>query len=168
MVAPTDGIVTVGSPNSGCLREGAEVTPTEPTTELDPRLNSGFTRLIGLRITAASGEEVHGELELSSDMLQPNGIVHGGVHCTLVETLASIGGSLWLGDDVGHVVGVSNSTDFLRATQSGTLFGSASPIHRGRSQQLWEVRIIDGADRLVAKGQVRLQNLRHSERAPKN
>lgn len=148
--------------------EGAEVTPTEPTTELDPRLSTGFTTLIGLKITAASGDEVRAELNVGPDLLQPNGILHGGVHCTLVETLASIGGALWLGEDVGPVVGVSNSTDFLRATQSGMLFAAAAPIHRGRSQQLWEVRITDAADRLVAKGQVRLQNLRTSERAPKS
>ena len=119
-------------------------------------------------ITAASGDEVRAELNVGPDLLQPNGILHGGVHCTLVETLASIGGALWLGEDVGPVVGVSNSTDFLRATQSGMLFAAAAPIHRGRSQQLWEVRITDAADRLVAKGQVRLQNLRTSERAPKS
>lgn len=143
------------------------MTPTEPSNELDPRLNTGFTKLIGLEITAASGDEVRAALELGPELLQPDGILHGGVLCTLVETLASIGAALWLGEDAGRVVGVSNSTDFLRSTQSGTLFACGSPIHRGRSQQLWEVRITDDADRLVAKGQVRLQNLRAAERAPK-
>lgn len=147
--------------------KGAAVTPTERAAELDSRLNTGFTKLIGLEITAASGDEVLAELELRPDLLQPNGILHGGVHCTLVESLASVGAALWLGEDAGRVVGVSNSTDFLRATQSGTLLARAAPIHRGRSQQLWEVRITDDADRLVAKGQVRLQNLRAAERAPK-
>ena len=143
------------------------MTPTEPTAELDSRLNTGFTKLIGLTITAASGDEVRAELEVGPDLLQPNGILHGGVHCTLVESLASIGGALWLGDEVGQVVGVANSTDFLRAAKGGMLFAVASPVHRGRSQQLWEVRITDAGDRLVAKGQVRLQNLRASERASK-
>jgi len=143
------------------------VTPTEPTAELDPRLNTGFTKLIGLTITAASGDEVRAELDVGPELLQPNGILHGGVHCTLVESLASIGGALWLGDDAGHVVGVSNSTDFLRTTKDGTLFAAATPVHRGRSQQLWEVRITDYAEQLVAKGQVRLQNLRTVERTPK-
>jgi len=56
------------------------VTPTEPTAELDPRLNTGFTKLIGLTITAASGDEVRAELEVGPDLLQPNGI------CTVVST----------------------------------------------------------------------------------
>ena len=57
------------------------------------------------------------------------------------------------------VVGVNNNTDFLRAISSGTVYGTATPVHRGRRQQLWIVTIADSDDRLVARGQVRLQNL---------
>jgi uncharacterized protein (TIGR00369 family) len=57
------------------------------------------------------------------------------------------------------VVGVNNSTDFLRAVTEGRLTATATPVHRGRSQQLWQVAVTDEQDRLVARGQVRLQNL---------
>ncbi len=57
------------------------------------------------------------------------------------------------------VVGVNNNTDFLRAIGSGTVYGAATPVHRGRRQQLWLVTITDSDDRVVARGQVRLQNL---------
>jgi len=64
------------------------------------------------------------------------------------------------GDDGGGaVVGVNNNTDFLRAIGSGTVYGTATPVHRGRRQQLWLVTITDADDRVVARGQVRLQNL---------
>ena len=62
-------------------------------------------------------------------------------------------------DRLDNVVGVNNNTDFLRATREGTLTAEATPIHRGRTQQLWEVRITDENDRLVSKGQVRLANI---------
>ena len=90
---------------------------------------------------------------------QPYGITHGGVYCTVVETVASVAAALWLGDD-GQVVGVSNHTDFLRAVRDGELVATGTPIHRGRLQQLWLVEIHDEQERLVARGQVRLQNLR--------
>jgi 1,4-dihydroxy-2-naphthoyl-CoA hydrolase len=32
-------------------------------------------------------------------------------------------------------------------------------VHRGRSQQLWQVDVFDDADRLVSRGEVRLANL---------
>jgi acyl-coenzyme A thioesterase PaaI-like protein len=57
-------------------------------------------------------------------------------------------------------VGVSNQTDFIRATTEGVLIGSATPIHRGRTQQLWQVTVTRESDaKLVARGQVRLQNV---------
>ena len=54
---------------------------------------------------------------------------------------------------------MSNQTDFLRAVRDGELTAVGTPVHRGRSQQLWQVEITDADDRLVARGQVRLQNL---------
>jgi 1,4-dihydroxy-2-naphthoyl-CoA hydrolase len=93
-------------------------------------------------------------------LYQPMGIVHGGVYCSMVESLASVAAYTWVAaNHGGSVVGVNNNTDFLRAINSGTVYGSASPVHRGRRQQLWVVTIVDSDDRLVARGQVRLQNI---------
>lgn len=91
--------------------------------------------------------------------LQAYGIVHGGVYCAVVESSASIGAALWFADR-GRTVGVANHTNFLRAARAGErLTATATPIHRGRSQQLWQVLIVDAEQRQVARGEVRLQNL---------
>ena len=91
------------------------------------------------------------------------GIVHGGVYCSMVESLASVAAYTWIdANGGGSVVGVNNNTDFLRAIGSGTVYGTATPVHRGRRQQLWLVTIADSDDRLVARGQVRLQNLQEA------
>jgi uncharacterized protein (TIGR00369 family) len=82
----------------------------------------------------------------------------------VVETAASIAAAAWLGER-GQVVGVNNSTDFLRAVREGTLHAVAEPVHRGRLQQLWLVEIRDPDDRLIARGQVRLQNLPQEQAA---
>jgi uncharacterized protein (TIGR00369 family) len=86
--------------------------------------------------------------------------VHGGVYCSIVESLASVSAQVWLNENgEGHVVGVNNNTDFLRAISSGTVTAVSTPIHRGRRQQLWLITITDDDDRVVARGQVRLQNI---------
>jgi 1,4-dihydroxy-2-naphthoyl-CoA hydrolase len=86
--------------------------------------------------------------------------VHGGVYCSMIESMASVAAFTWLAaHGGGNVVGVNNNTDFLRAIKSGTVYGKAEPVHRGRRQQLWLVTITDDNERLVARGQVRLQNL---------
>jgi uncharacterized protein (TIGR00369 family) len=122
----------------------------------------GFTNSLRLRVDHASGDRLVLRWTVQPTQWQPYGITHGGVYCTVVETVASVAGSLWLGDE-GQVVGVSNHTDFLRAVREGDLTATGTPIHRGRLQQLWLVEIHDERERLVARGQVRLQNLRTSE-----
>jgi 1,4-dihydroxy-2-naphthoyl-CoA hydrolase len=117
-----------------------------------------YAKFLGLEIDSADGDEVTAHWAVRPDLLQPYGIVHGGVHCSVVETLASLGAALWL-DDRGKVVGVSNSTDFFRAATEGRLRATARPLHRGRSQQVWVVEIIDDQERMISRGQVRLQNL---------
>ena len=123
------------------------------TSDLGP-----FAESLGLVLDRADGDEVRAHWPVSEEMHQPYGILHGGVHCSVVETLASVGAAIWFGDR-GTVVGVSNTTDFYRAITEGNLRSSARPVHRGRSQQVWLVETVDDQDRIVARGQVRLQNL---------
>lgn len=114
-----------------------------------------------IEIVEADGDHVVGTIEIAPHHHQPYGVVHGGVYCTLVETLASVGGAMWAMDQgMMGCVGVHNATDFLRSVREGTLTGTATPIHRGRTQQIWVVEVTRSSDgKLVARGQVRLQNL---------
>ena len=126
---------------------------------MDKSIDLGpFAKSLGLVLGTANGDEVTARWTVLPEMHQPYGILHGGVHASVVETLASVGAALWFGDR-GKVVGVSNTTDFYRASSAGSLTSSARPLHRGRSQQVWLVETIDDQDRVVARGQVRLQNL---------
>jgi uncharacterized protein (TIGR00369 family) len=126
--------------------------------KLVSEVDSGFVALLGLELDEATADRVTAHWKVRPELLQPHGILHGGVHCAVVETLGSIGATCWLGD-AGHVVGVANQTDFLRAVRAGTLRAEALPVFRGRTQQLWTVEIRDDADRVVARGQVRLHNI---------
>jgi uncharacterized protein (TIGR00369 family) len=118
----------------------------------------GFGKYLGLTLQDVSGDAVRATVALSPDHYQGYGIVHGGVYCAVVEHVASVGGALWYGDR-GGVVGVSNSTNFIRAARSGMLSVEATPLQRGRTQQLWQVFITDDQQRLIAKGEVRLANI---------
>ncbi|MBM7086278.1 PaaI family thioesterase [Micromonospora sp. WMMD734] len=121
-------------------------------------MTDGLVGLLGLSFDEASGDRVVIRWKVRPELHQPAGILHGGVYCAVVETVGSVGGTLWLGER-GSVVGVSNQTDFLRAVREGELVAVGTPVHRGRSQQLWQVEITDAEGRLVSRGQVRLQNL---------
>ncbi|WP_310962173.1 PaaI family thioesterase [Nocardioides terrisoli] len=121
-------------------------------------LAGAFIEHLGLEFDEVEEGRVTAHWTAAAHLHQPYGILHGGVHCSVVETLASVGAATWLGDR-GKVVGVNNNTDFFRAVSEGDLRSTATPLHRGRSQQLWLVETLDDQDRVVARGQVRLQNL---------
>ncbi|WP_340538686.1 PaaI family thioesterase [Nocardioides sp. GXZ039] len=117
-----------------------------------------FAEFLGLELVSADPDGIVATWTARPELHQPYGLVHGGVHCSVVETLASVGAAVWLGDR-GQVVGVSNQTDFFRATTEGAMTSRAVPVHRGRSQQVWDVETTDEEGRLVSRGSVRLQNL---------
>ena len=130
------------------------------TASLPPGLGAGFDSELGLQYLEVTPDGGRARLEITDKVKQPWGIVHGGVYCSIVESLASVSGHVWLAEHGGGtVVGVNNNTDFLRAIKSGTVTAVSTPIHRGRRQQLWLITITDEDDRTVARGQVRLQNV---------
>lgn len=119
----------------------------------------GWSGAMKLVFTIATGDEVACEFEIEDQHLQPFGLVHGGVHCGVIETVTSIGATIHVQPHGQEAVGLENSTSFIRAAGSGKLFAVAKPITRGRTNQLWEAWIRDEKDRLVAQGRVRLQNV---------
>jgi 1,4-dihydroxy-2-naphthoyl-CoA hydrolase len=122
-------------------------------------MNSGFNQHIGMTLLDFGPDGGSALVRIDERHHQPWGIVHGGLYCSIVETVASISGSVWLeSQGGGSCMGVNNNTDFLRALSSGVVTATSTPIHRGRRQQLWLVEIVDEAHRPVARGQVRLHN----------
>jgi uncharacterized protein (TIGR00369 family) len=123
---------------------------------INNRPGNGWIQAMGLVITRATVDEVRGEWTVGPHHLQGYGIVHGGVHCGVIETLASIGAHLVASARAQRVVGIENHTSFIRAVRDGTQRGLARPVTRGRASQVWEGWIRDGQDKLVAQGTVRL------------
>lgn len=121
-------------------------------------MDEGLNGILGFELDEVGPDRVIMSWTVGPHHLQPYGIVHGGVYCAVVESSASIGAALWFGDR-GKVVGAVNHTNFLRAVRDGKLTATATPIHRGRSQQLWLVEVTDSESRVAARGEVRLQNL---------
>jgi len=115
-----------------------------------------WVKTMGLRVTRATVEEVECEWDVDERHHQGYGIVHGGVHCGVIETLASIGAHLVAMTRGQRTVGLENHTSFIRAVRGGKLRGLARPVTAGRTTQVWEGWIYDADNKLVARGTVRL------------
>ncbi len=126
----------------------------------DLRAPSEFMALLDIEFEERGPTRVAGSVAADERHHQPWGLVHGGLYTTVIETFATTGAYEAVKDQGQMAVGVTNVTDFLRPHRTGRLAVVATPIQQGRSQQLWQVEIRRPEDeKLVARGQVRLQNI---------
>jgi 1,4-dihydroxy-2-naphthoyl-CoA hydrolase len=122
---------------------------------------------MGLEVDELSATRVVGHMQLGAAHHTPWGIVHGGVYATAIESAASLGASAAVAGQGMVAVGLTNTTHFLRPLTAGPVTVTAVALNQGRTQQLWQVDITDGEGRLVAHGELRLQNLDiHAMRSP--
>ncbi len=120
---------------------------------------STFVAAAGLLFDEVSGTRVTGHIELSSAHHTPWGIVHGGVYATAIESAASVGATKAVEGRGMIAVGLTNTTHFLRSVTSGRAQVEATALNQGRTQQLWRVDVADETGKLLAHGEVRLQNV---------
>jgi 1,4-dihydroxy-2-naphthoyl-CoA hydrolase len=104
---------------------------------------------IGIRITAVGDDWLQGTMPVDHRTHQPYGILHGGASVALAETLGSSAAMLTIDATKERTVGLDINANHLRGVSSGTVTGTARPLHIGRSTQVWEIRIEDEAGKLV-------------------
>ena len=128
----------------------------EDVLEMINRNLGGYNNAIGLRFVKATEEEFVSEVVIGEHHLQPYGLVHGGVYAAMIETSCSTASALNVFAEGKSAVGLENNTSFLRAARSGTLRCTVRPLVMGRRSHVWEGRIQDDRERLVAVGRVRM------------
>lgn len=115
----------------------------------------GLTAHLGIVFTEVGDDFVRATMPVTPQHHQPMGLLHGGASVVLAETLGSVGGSLSCGEGK-TCVGLEINANHVRAVRSGTVTGTARPLHRGATTQLWEIRIEDEAGRLVCVSRLTL------------
>src|SRR5690242_4802189 len=122
-----------------------------PTVEDLNALGRGFLfEALGMLIEEASADRVVMSMPVTQTTQQPVGILHGGATVALAESAASIG--TWLGIDrtTYSAVGLEINCNHLRSKREGTVRAIALPLHRGRRNWVWDIRVVDESDALVA------------------
>ena len=90
-----------------------------------------FDSLYGLEMGEVTADHITATCPVTPKILQPWGIVHGGVFCSMAETIASVGTYLGVKDAGNLAAGMSNNMSFVRPILSGTIHAEAKPRHRG-------------------------------------
>ena len=104
---------------------------------------------LGIEITELTPTRVVATMPVDDRTRQPFGILHGGASVALAETVASIAGTLNVDLNLFNVVGVEINANHIKAKSEGVVTGTATPIHVGRSTQVWQVMIVDEKGKTV-------------------
>jgi uncharacterized protein (TIGR00369 family) len=115
---------------------------------------SPFDHHYGLEIDEATDEVVHAHVPVREHLLQPVGLVHGGVYASIAEALASFGTNVGVIAAGNIGLGMSNNSTFLRSIREGTIHAVARRIHGGRTTWVWDVELTDDDGRLCAVSRV--------------
>ena len=110
-------------------------------------LNTATSHL-GIEFVEVGDDYIVGRVPVDTRTHQPFGLLHGGVSVVLAETLGSCGAAY--SSPVGHqAVGLDINANHLRGVKSGWVIGTARPIHRGRTTQVWQIDLRNEAGEMV-------------------
>jgi len=139
----------------------------DPDSEKAPLPDNlgGVAELLGIEIEEMGPERVTATMPVTPDHHQPFGLLHGGVSVVLAESAASVGGHL--AAPSGHsAVGIEVNANHVRPVREGRLTATATPLHTGRTTQVWEVKITDEQDQLVCASRCTLAVVEQTDTPP--
>ena len=112
------------------------------------RWQGNFNDLLGFEVLEAEEGFARVAMPVGPKLHQPFGIIHGGALASLADTVGGVGS--YVSYPVGtEVVTVEMKINFVRPVKEGTLIGEAKALHLGRKTSVWEMRIVDDAEKLV-------------------
>ena len=90
------------------------------------------------------------KMEVTPKLHQPDGVLHGGATVALAESVGSAASYLSVDREKQMVRGIVISANHVKGISNGFVYAKATPIHRGRTTQLWEIRVTDENSNLIS------------------
>ena len=114
----------------------------------------GFTELVGVEWLDDDPDHARARVEVRADLLQPFGLMHGGVFSTMIEAVCSRSTALAVLDGGMAAMGQAINVNFVRPVLEGAAEVRARARHRGRTNWVWEAEVVDSEDRVCALAQM--------------
>lgn len=90
------------------------------------------------------------KMPVNSRVFQPDGILHGGATVALAESVGSAASYIFLNSSEVQVRGIEISANHIKSVRSGNIYAKATFLHKGRTTQLWDIRITDDDENLIS------------------
>lgn len=89
-------------------------------------------------------------MPVTSKVHQPDGVLHGGASVALAESVGSAGAFIFLNSEDIVIRGIEISANHVKSVKDGFVYAKATILHKGRTTQLWQIRITNESDELVS------------------
>ena len=109
---------------------------------------------LGIELTELGPNYLCGKMPVDHRTHQPMGLLHGGASVALAETLGSIAAQLQVDQSKYACVGLEINANHIKGVRSGFVYGKATPVHLGRSNQVLEIKITNEAEDLVCLSRI--------------
>lgn len=116
--------------------------------ELTDWISATMAGTLGIEVIRLGDDLIEATMPVDHRTHQPFGMLHGGASVAFAETLGSVAAYLTLPEEK-VAVGLEINANHLRSVRDGKVIGRATPIHIGRTTQVWQIDIRDEADRRV-------------------
>lgn len=117
---------------------------------LNTRGTGRLPGLVGMRVTGFTQGELEARLTVRPELLAPNGFLHAGTVITLADTACGYACMSHLPEGAANFTTLELKCNFLGTATEGELRAVARAAHLGRSTQVWDATVYDGADRAIA------------------
>ncbi|EIT84363.1 hypothetical protein A374_16293 [Fictibacillus macauensis ZFHKF-1] len=104
---------------------------------------------LGIEIIELSEKQAVATMPVHAATHQPLGMLHGGASVALAESIASIGTYHFLDLEKEYAVGMEINANHLRGKAEGMVTATATPLHKGRTSMVWDIKITDENNRLI-------------------
>ncbi|MEJ7686165.1 MAG: hotdog fold thioesterase [Variovorax sp.] len=113
---------------------------------------------LGIEFLEVGDDFIRARVPVDKRTQQPFGILHGGVSVVLAETLGSCGAH-YSAPEGQRAVGLDINANHIRATTSGWVTGTARPVHRGRTTQVWQIDLTNDVGQLTCVSRITMAML---------
>ena len=132
----------------------ADFTKTVSVDTLNKMSVNTLAENLGIMFTDIGEDWMTAKMPVDHRTHQPYGLLHGGASVALAETMGSIAAHCSIDSTKYYCVGLEINANHLKGVRNGFVYGTVKPIHRGRSTQVWEIRIVNEQKELVCVSRI--------------
>jgi len=136
--------------------------PSITVPQLQALVPGTMGSVLGIELTEIGENFLKARMPVDKRTIQPYGLLHGGASAALAETLGSVASAFVIDQAQYYCVGLEINANHVRGVRDGYVYGTATPLHLGKTTHVWDIRIYDEREKLVCVSRLTVAILRKS------